>query len=273
MANVINIFDFQTKTLDQLLATAVSDGTYGDVFTTLKADSIPVTFATGIESYAGELWSNATDDYIHASYQFFYKAPKWWRAADAAERDAYGSDKGLAVNDLAFIEDVPGFSVGVSVDGATASTWADVGGGGASGPTFDNRQSIASGDRVPAAAAAISTGSIAMGADGLFTVPADAPSGPCTALRVVSVAAASTNFDVQFYTDSARTKLCYRALQVNRAAASVYVDGTEFVLMYTGTSAAPGDLSNLEADTLYGKITNNGPASDFQIEAVIEGNP
>ena len=129
MANAVNIFGDFSQTLTALLATSVSDGDYGDVLTTLKIDKVgQVTPATQINEYAGQLWSNAADDYISASYQFHYRAPKWWSVADATERDALGTTVGLTVDDVAFQRDLNLFFAVVSVDGPAASTWVGSGG-------------------------------------------------------------------------------------------------------------------------------------------------
>jgi len=69
MANTVNIFDFAGDDLATFLATPISDGTYADVFNTLKVDATAAA-ASQIFEYAGQLLSNGVDDFIQASYPY-----------------------------------------------------------------------------------------------------------------------------------------------------------------------------------------------------------
>ncbi len=124
MGNTVNAFDFDDS-LAVFLAGAVSDGTFSDVIVTLKFDEIGnEALASQIDAAGGQLWSNVFDDYLQATYPTFYRATKIWRRADAAARDALGSDDDLAVDDIGYTEDINDFFYVVSVDGPAASTWA-----------------------------------------------------------------------------------------------------------------------------------------------------
>jgi len=69
MANAVNIFDFANETLAQFLAKSVDDGTYEDVFGTLKVDAPgEEANATQIFRYSGQYCSNGVDDFIQAAY-------------------------------------------------------------------------------------------------------------------------------------------------------------------------------------------------------------
>ena len=126
MGNPVSVIDFNDS-LAVFLATAVSDGTYDDLLTTLKFDKVgEEAQATDIDAAAGQLWSNVVDDYIKATYPSHYRATKTWRVADNAERDALGSDDGLAVDDIGYTEDTNDLFFVVSVDGAASSTWAAI---------------------------------------------------------------------------------------------------------------------------------------------------
>jgi len=114
-----------TISLADFLATAKDDGTWADIFQTAKTDDV-ATPASQIKDYAGQLWGNGIDDLFLASYQQLYKGAKLWSVADAAARDALGSDDALGVNDLLFKEDDQTLWYCVSVDGASASTWASI---------------------------------------------------------------------------------------------------------------------------------------------------
>ena len=69
MANPSNIFD-GFPPFASFTGTAVSDGTYSDVFVTPKVDATAAA-ATEIAANAGELWSNGFDDYLAITYPFF----------------------------------------------------------------------------------------------------------------------------------------------------------------------------------------------------------
>lgn len=126
MGNVVNAFDFNDS-LAVFLASAVSDGTYDDILTTLKFDEVGnEALATQIDGAGGQLWSNVADDYILATYQTFYRATKTWRVADNAARDLLGSDDNLVVDDIGYTEDTNTLFFCVSVDGASASTWSAI---------------------------------------------------------------------------------------------------------------------------------------------------
>lgn len=131
MGNTPNSADF-TKTITQFLADSVDNGTYNDIIgSVLKFDATDEDAnATDIDAAAGQLWSNLLDDYIRATWNFFHESIKMWTAADGTARDAFGSDNALAVDDVCWVKDVKQFWYVVSVDGAAASTWAAVTGGG-----------------------------------------------------------------------------------------------------------------------------------------------
>lgn len=124
MANPVSVIDF-TKTLATFLSEVVGDGTWDDILNALKYDNPgEEADATDIDAAAGQLWGNVIDDFFQATYPYFYLGTKTWRVADPATRDALGSDDGLAVNDVAFVESTKLLYYVVSVDGAAASTWA-----------------------------------------------------------------------------------------------------------------------------------------------------
>lgn len=69
MATGSNPFDFAGETLAELLAKVVSDGTYADLLTALKVDAPgSERAASAINLHVGQLWGNAMDDHVHASY-------------------------------------------------------------------------------------------------------------------------------------------------------------------------------------------------------------
>jgi len=69
VSNPTNIFDFATEDLPTFLAKAVSDGTYSDVFETLKGDAAgEEADATAIPVASGQIWGNGTDDFVLAAY-------------------------------------------------------------------------------------------------------------------------------------------------------------------------------------------------------------
>jgi hypothetical protein len=71
MANAVNIFNFAGEDLAAFLAKPVSNGTYADVFGTLKFDQAgEEASATEIQQYAGQLLGNGVDDFIQAAYPY-----------------------------------------------------------------------------------------------------------------------------------------------------------------------------------------------------------
>jgi hypothetical protein len=117
----------RSLSLADLLATAVSDGTYDDVIETAKTDATgQEAAATDIAEYGGAIWSNLTDDAIQRTVEMYYGGTKVWLVADATARDALGSDDALAVNDLAFQIDTLGINYCTAVTGAATSTWAAI---------------------------------------------------------------------------------------------------------------------------------------------------
>lgn len=71
MANSVSCIDLAGETLAQFLAKAVGDATYAAVIDSLKADksgqAVPASLLT---QKAGQIWSNALDDYFKASYPY-----------------------------------------------------------------------------------------------------------------------------------------------------------------------------------------------------------
>lgn len=67
MSNSPNIFDFAAEDLATFLAKPVSDATYEIVVDAAKVDETPAP-ASAIPIAAGEIWSNAVDDFILAAY-------------------------------------------------------------------------------------------------------------------------------------------------------------------------------------------------------------
>jgi hypothetical protein len=113
--------------LADFLASAVASGTQSQVFVTEKTDAAgQEADAVDIAESAGSIWSNGVDDAFLCAYALNYKSTKLWIAADATERDAFGSDDDLAVNDLCYLVSTTGISYCVSVDGGSASTWAAI---------------------------------------------------------------------------------------------------------------------------------------------------
>jgi len=131
--------------------------------------------------------------------------------------------------------------------------------------SFDNRQAIAADLREPLGVTLLTVGPIAnAGGVGDFTIPARIASGTLEWLRLVSTGGLSANVILELFVDAARTELAYQASGVDPSVA--YVEGTPVTLIGNVTGA------NLEARTLYGRITNNGGASSvFELEAVIKG--
>jgi len=104
MANASSALDYSQRRADWL-AQAVDDGTYDDIVVTLKVDAVgEEAAATQIEVAAGQLWSNLVDDVIYDLLQFRYKSTKVWRVASTTARDALGSDDGLVVKDLCWVD-------------------------------------------------------------------------------------------------------------------------------------------------------------------------
>lgn len=69
MANPVNVFDFTNEDLATFLAKSVSDGTYNNVFGTLKVDQTGEdAAATQIIEKIGQLWGNALDDFVLSGY-------------------------------------------------------------------------------------------------------------------------------------------------------------------------------------------------------------
>lgn len=73
MANPSTIIDFSVSWAD-FIATAVSDGTYSDVFVSAKTDGVNAA-ATDIPVAAGQRWANGVDDFIAATYPHFEGRP------------------------------------------------------------------------------------------------------------------------------------------------------------------------------------------------------
>jgi hypothetical protein len=69
---------------------------------------------------------------------------KWWRFVDATERDGAGSDDGLGVGDICYVES-PAAIFTATVVGATSSTWVEAGG---SAPKI-RQHSLTSGPSTP----------------------------------------------------------------------------------------------------------------------------
>lgn len=126
MANSPNLITRSTSLAD-LLATAVSDGTYEDVIETAKVDKagheVP---ASAVSDAGGQLWANLVDDAVKRTAQMFYRSCKLWSVAGTAERDALGSDDDLEAGDLAIQQDTATIHVCTNVDGESASTWMQV---------------------------------------------------------------------------------------------------------------------------------------------------
>jgi hypothetical protein len=115
----------RSTSLADLLATAVSDGTYADVLETTKTDaSGQEAAATQISEYGGQLISNLWDDATIRVVQMYDRGTKVWLPADAAARDAIGSDDDLEADALCMLADTKAMYYCVSVDGGSASTWA-----------------------------------------------------------------------------------------------------------------------------------------------------
>ena len=73
MANAVNIFDFAGEVLAAFLAKPVSNGTYADVFGTLKVDQAgEEASATEIQQYAGHSDSKEAE-----SAKRDARAPNW----------------------------------------------------------------------------------------------------------------------------------------------------------------------------------------------------
>jgi hypothetical protein len=127
VGNTPNVVDF-SKTLTDFLNDAVAGGTWNQIVGSILKFDDPgdEAQAADIDAAAGQLWANLLDDYFRATYPFFYTATKVWVVADPAARDALGSDDGLAVDDIAWVQSLKAFWYVVSVDGPTSSTWLEV---------------------------------------------------------------------------------------------------------------------------------------------------
>jgi hypothetical protein len=111
------------------LAQSVDDGSWSDVVVTEKIDEPGKdAAATQIEIAAGQIWSNLIDSFVETVYKKLWTSNKVWNVADAAARDALGSDDDLEAKDLAVVAGDLYYCA--SVDGPAASTWASLGGGG-----------------------------------------------------------------------------------------------------------------------------------------------
>lgn len=124
MANSPNIIT-RSVSLADLLATAVSDGTYADVLETTKTDATgQEAAATDIAENGGQLIANLWDDATIRVVQMYDRATKVWLPADAAARDALGSVDDLEADAVCMLADTKVLYYCVSVDGGSASTWA-----------------------------------------------------------------------------------------------------------------------------------------------------
>jgi hypothetical protein len=144
IANSPNLIT-RSLSLADLLATAVSDGTYSDVVETTKTDAAgQEAAATDISEYGGQLVANVYDDATIRVIQMYYGGTKLWKVADATARDALGSDDDLAVDDLAYVVATTLLYYCLSVDGAAASTWAAIAAtGSVSGPGLSTDHAVA----------------------------------------------------------------------------------------------------------------------------------
>lgn len=127
MSNPTSPIDFSIS-LSSFLSQIVSDGTYGDIIDVLKADEVGAeATASQIPAAAGQLWSNLIDDMFKATWDRQFLARKVWGVADATTRDGLGSDDGLSVGDLAWVDSLLRLYRAVTVSPAS-STWAPVSG-------------------------------------------------------------------------------------------------------------------------------------------------
>lgn len=128
---------------------------------------------------------------------------------------------------------------------------------------YDNRQVVASADRLPAAAPVILTGTVAPAGTADFSIADVCTDGKLLFLRVVATGALSDNVKVQLFRDAARTVEIYAVVGVDPS--TQFTDRNPATLM-------GDDGATLENRTIYGRLTNNAASGDdFEIEAVVEG--
>lgn len=108
----------------------------------------------------------------------------------------------------------------------------------------------------------IAVDGVANGANGDFEVAVEFELAECVALCIT--ASASVSSRLFLYADAARTLEVYSTAVLDFT--SVYGDQSGFALL------AP-DLSYLENQTLYGRISNTGALSDYVVEMVIAATP
>ena len=144
MANSPSVITRSTSLAD-ILALAVSDGDYGDVIETAKTDPAgEEAAATEIPEHGGQLWANLIDDATKIVIANNYLGVKLWSVADAAERDALGSDDDLEVDDLAFKRDDTTIQVCTAVLGGSSSTWTTISAtGSVAGPVGSTDHAVA----------------------------------------------------------------------------------------------------------------------------------
>jgi hypothetical protein len=135
----------RSTSLADLLATVVAGGTYSEVIETAKTDAPgQEAAAADISEYGGEIWSNLVDDSVQRVVQMYDRGTKVWLPADAAARDAIGSDDDLEADALCMLADTKAMYYCVSVDGAAASTWAALPAtGSVSGPGLSTDLAVA----------------------------------------------------------------------------------------------------------------------------------
>lgn len=110
----------------------------------------------------------------------------------------------------------------------------------------------------------IRTASIAgSGGTGDFEIDVHSAYGDLKALRVVSVGGASSDIRIQLFRNASRTDQVYSSL--------LSVDpSTQYTDRNPGTMIG-NDFSVLENRKLYGRITNNGSTSQFDVEVLFWG--
>jgi hypothetical protein len=115
----------RSVSLADFIATAVSDGTYSDVIVTEKTDAAgQEAAATDIAENGGQIWSNLVDDSVQRVIEMYDRGTKLWLPANAAARDAIGSEDDLEADAICMLADTKVLYYCVSVDGGSASTWA-----------------------------------------------------------------------------------------------------------------------------------------------------
>lgn len=132
MGNPSSVFDFDNETLSQLLARSIDNGTFSNLFVSLKVDpEDQPAAATDIIKFFGQLYGNALDDFLRDVYQRLNKGTKLFGRTNLAALQALGSDDDqLIVGSIGWTTGDLLFYKCDSITGPGSSTWSVTAGGG-----------------------------------------------------------------------------------------------------------------------------------------------